>query len=72
MCFLECECWRCHQWPHAWTELRASSQDSTGMQSALKQTERRVPADPYRRYTSLSRTLNTPSLSDNLDMGKQT
>lgn len=37
----------------AWTELRASSQDSNGMQSALKQIERRVPADPSRPYTPL-------------------
>lgn len=59
---MECERWLCHQWPRAWTELRASSQDSTGMQSALKQTGQRVPADPYRRCTSLNRTLNAQFL----------
>lgn len=37
----------------AWTELTASSQDTNGMQSALKQIERRVPADPSRPYPPL-------------------
>lgn len=40
------------------TELTPSSQDSNGMQSALKQMEHRVPADPCRRHTPLRQSEN--------------